>query len=380
MITTHSIAFTDQQVRQEVAQLPAYGAGQTLTQADMLYPSKNMVNLSVNENPFGASTAALNLVQSKLSDMSYYPDSQCTELKSTLSAKLNVPSEHLVIGNGSEDILSMLCKAFINQADAVFVAKPAFALHPIYANMMGANVSSILMDEHMDYDTTAWINAIKAHPNLTMLMIANPSNPVGCTLDDAGLQNIIDACPKDTFILIDEAYCEFANNSHKFADSLAILKKQNRPFAILRTFSKAYGLAGLRVGYGIMSDTHIVDYLDRVRTPYNVNNLAQAAAIAVLEDNSYLNDTVDLVNNERERVRSEVESFGYFVAPSLANFLFINVRQPATHVADIFLENGIMIKPWKEPGFEQFIRITIGLPEHNDRVIELLSQLVSQET
>ncbi|MGA4607657.1 histidinol-phosphate transaminase [Pseudoalteromonas maricaloris] len=361
--------------RKEVIALPPYGAGQTIEQATARNLHSNMINLSVNENPLGPSPAALNAFKAQLHTASCYPDSQCTELSEQLATKLNVAREQVVLGNGSEDVLSMLCKAFLSRGDKVLVAKPTFALHGIYANMMGAKVLEVPMQSDLSYRIDDWLDAIAHHPDLKMLMLANPSNPIGCTFDANNLQRLIDACPLDTVIVIDEAYCEYAQGHKQFVDSLTLLQTQPRPYAVLRTFSKAYGLAGLRVGYGVMSNAQLADYLHRVRTPYNVNRLAQLAAIAVLQDPSYLADTVTQTNSEREKLSAALTELGYFVAPSLANFLFIDVKQPSEHVASLLLQQGIMIKPWLESGFDHFVRVSIGLPEQNLRVLEAFKQL-----
>ncbi|WDE09045.1 histidinol-phosphate transaminase [Thalassomonas viridans] len=363
-------------VRPEVAGLPAYGAGQTLSQAQMARPSVDMVNLSVNENPFGISDRAKQALEQAFADAACYPDSQCLELREVLAEQLPFELERIVVGNGSEDILSMLCKAFIKPGDQVMVAKPTFSLHPIYANMMGAEVIAVPMSADMHYDVEDWLRHIRQAPELKVLMLANPSNPVGCTLDHQGLTACIAACPLDTLIVIDEAYFEFAQQDETFADSLAILGAQSHPWIVLRTFSKAYGLAGLRVGYGLVSDSSIIDYLDRVRTPYNVNRAAQSAAIAVLKDPGYLQKTCALVSEQALWVRAELKSLGLFVAPSQANFLFIDCGRDACQVAGQLLEAGIMVKPWREPGYEHYIRMTIGLEQQNKRFVRALAQIL----
>ncbi|WP_281558069.1 histidinol-phosphate transaminase [Thalassomonas sp. RHCl1] len=363
-------------VRPEVAELPPYGAGQTLQQAKANRPDVEMINLSVNENPFGVSPRVTRALDESLKTSACYPDSQCRQLRQALAQQLSFPCDSLVVGNGSEDILAMLCKAFIKPGDKVLVARPTFSLHPIYANMMGADVTAVSMTANMQYDVDSWLTHISQMPDLKVLMLANPSNPVGCTLDHKSLTACVAACPEDTLIVLDEAYFEFAQDENAFADSLAILSAQSRPWIILRTFSKAYGLAGLRVGYGLVSDSQMVDYLDRVRTPYNVNSLAQTAALAVLDDPGYLQQTVDLVRQERMRLIPVLQDMGLFVAPSLANFLFIDCQRNASEVAGLLLGYGIMVKPWQEPGYEHYIRMTIGLEQQNNRFVQALAEIL----
>jgi len=364
-------------VRPEVLKLPAYGAGQTLIQAKDKCPNVAMVNLSVNENPFGVSESAQNAITEVIADSARYPDSQCSNLRAGLASKLNFPEQRIIIGNGSEDILALLCKAFVNASDDVLIAKPTFSLHSIYVKMMGANIIEVPMNDKMEYDTDKWLNKISTLPRLKMLMLANPSNAVGCSLDKPSLAACISACPKDTLIVIDEAYFEFAQGDRNFADSLTLLSAQSRSWIILRTFSKAYGLAGLRVGYGLVSNSKIIDYLDRVRTPYNVNSTAQAAASAVLKDQAYLKTTVDLIKVERERIIPILEKLGVFVAPSSANFLFIDTRSNASDVANRLLIEGIMVKPWNELNYDTYIRVTIGLTEQNNHFVQALKKVLT---
>jgi histidinol-phosphate aminotransferase len=363
-------------VRPEVLELPPYGAGQTLSQAEEKWPDVAMVNLSVNENPFGISESAKCAINEVVSESARYPDSQCSGLRLALAKQLSTSEQRLIIGNGSEDILALLCKAFLKPSDEVLIAKPSFSLHSIYVNMMSANVIAVPMNDNMQYDNDLWLSQILKLPKLKMLMLANPSNPVGCSLDGQSLTAYISSCPEDTLIVIDEAYFEFAQDNEAFADSLSILSAQSRPWIILRTFSKAYGLAGLRVGYGLVSDSKIIDYLDRVRTPYNVNSTAQAAATAVLNDENYLEKTVNLIKQERERIVPLLESLGLFVAPSLANFLFINTMKNANDVARELLAHGIMVKPWNEANYESYIRMTIGLVDENNRFVQALQKVL----
>lgn len=363
-------------VRPEVLELPPYGAGQTLSQAEEKWPGVAMVNLSVNENPFGISESAKCAINDVVSESARYPDSQCSSLRLALAKKLWFSERRIIVGNGSEDILALLCKAFLKPDDEVLIAKPTFSLHSIYVKMMSAKVIAVPMNDNMQYDNDLWLSQLSQLPKLKMLMLANPSNPVGCSLDGQSLTAYISSCPKDTLIVIDEAYFEFAQDNEAFADSLLILSAQSRPWIILRTFSKAYGLAGLRVGYGLVSDSKIIDYLDRVRTPYNVNSTAQAAASAVLNDESYLEKTVNLIKQERERLVPILENLGLFVAPSQANFLFINTMKNANYVAKELLTYGIMVKPWNETDYESYIRMTISFEDENNRFVQALQKVL----
>ena len=210
-------------------------------------------------------------------------------------------------------------------------------------------------------------------------MIANPSNPVGCMFDANVFGRLLDATPAGTLLVIDEAYYEYARLASGFPDALAMLREQSRPWIVLRTFSKAWGLAGLRVGYGIASDGALVQWLDRVRTPFNVNEAAQAAALAAWSDEAFMMRAVAETVKQRELLAQQLRALawpGMRIAPSAANFLFIDLARPNGPVNEALLSRGIIVKPWKEPGFENFIRVSIGSADDNARFVAALREIL----
>jgi len=196
-------------------------------------------------------------------------------------------------------------------------------------------------------------------------MLANPSNPVGCKLSHTELTKIVDACQPETLLVIDEAYVEYAASDADFPRVFEILENQERPWIVLRTFSKAYGLAGMRVGYGVCSSETCVNLLNRVRTPYNVNRLAQIAAIHALGDYEHLEKTTRFTIAQREWMRKELLTLGVKVAPSSSNFLFFDTGHPSIEIAKALLGNNVLVKAWKEIGYDSFVRVSIGREEQN---------------
>ena len=213
-------------------------------------------------------------------------------------------------------------------------------------------------------------------------MLANPSNPVGCMFDAQAFGRLLDATPAGTLLVIDEAYYEYAQRTRGFPDALAALRAQRRPWIVLRTFSKAWGLAGLRVGYGIASDASLIQWLDRVRTPFNVNEAAQVAALAAWDDEIFMTQTVAETVKLRDALARQLRAMalpGLRIAPSAANFLFIDLGRPNGPVNEALLARGIIVKPWKEPGFENFIRVSIGTADDNARFLRALGEIVGQQ-
>ena len=354
--------------RPEVLGIPAYNAGLSAEAVRRKYPTGKIARLASNENPLGASSQIGNALAQ--CDSAIYPDANSERLRAALSARCGVPASHIVVGNGSEDIIKMICEAFLRPNDRVVTVTPSFGLHESYPLLMGASVCKVPLTSRMTFDVPALISALAG--GCHVLMFSNPSNPVGCHMTAEQLREVIDATPENALIVLDEAYYEYARGKD-YPDSLAILREQTRPWIVLRTFSKAYGLAGLRVGYGLASDADIIGLLDRVRTPFNVNAYAQTAAITALGDEPHVRETVQLADAQREVVTRALAAMDLWCAPSLANFLFVDVRQPATQVAEYLLGHGVIVKPWKEAGYETFIRVTLGAEQDNMAFVKALS-------
>ena len=359
--------------RPEVAQLPKYNAGLPIEAVRSRYKLDRIAKLASNENPFGASPCALAALADMAALTASYPDGECVALKKALSEFLGVPAARIAVGNGSENLIELACLAFLNPGERVVTADPCFGLHEIFARAMSARVDKVPFDAGFQFDVSQWRRELAGPAKI--VMIANPSNPVGCRLDVEQFRGVIAAAPPDALLLIDEAYYEFANSAG-FPDSLAELARQERPWLVLRTFSKAYGLAGLRVGYGIASSAQLSETLERVRTPFNVNAAAQAAA-AALADQEHVSRSVQGILQEREIVRRGLEQAGYVVAPSHTNFLFFDSDEPAVSLAERLLARGVIVKPWRDPGYERFVRVSIGSRADNEQFLAALNDVMA---
>ncbi len=360
-------------IRTEVSALPIYDAGASPDDIKDKYALPTVIKLSNNENPLGISPKVAEILSSKIEWLGRYPDPSSKNLQHTLAEHLNVQAEQIMIGNGSENIIELLCLAFINTGDRVLTQSPCFGLHEIFPLMMGAKVQKISHDDYLNINIENWVRALQ-HPT-KLIFISNPSNPVGNIFNNEQLLTVIKAASLDTLIVIDEAYYEYAINDKKYPDALELLRTQNRPWIVLRTFSKAYGLAGLRVGYAIASDSTIIDALHRVRTPYNVNLFAQEAAILALEDKEYLIKSTEYIALERAKVSKRLKDAGFFVSDSYTNFIFIDTTINAVSVAKRLSGQGVIVKAWRERGYETFIRVSIGLAEENEKFVQVFLDL-----
>ena len=356
-----------QTIRQDIQGLPRYNAGLSIDYVRQHYRPAQISKLGSNENPYGPSPKVIEAIRAAASEVWLYPEPSCDGLRAELAARLGVDPELLIFGNGSEDLIAIASHTFLAAGSDVVTFAPSFGLHIIYPQSVGARVR--VLAARADYSMDAAAVAAALTPRTRMLMFANPSNPSGASLTADDLRMILAAASPETLVIFDEAYLEYASADLIYPDFHAILRESASPWLILRTFSKAYGLAGLRVGYAIASDPELIQLMDRVRTPFNVNRLAQVATIAALGDPEYVEQSVARTIAERERVRAALEEDGFTVAPSLTNFLFVRLQEDSAALAERLLRVGVIVKPWREPGYMDHVRITIGEPAANDHML-----------
>ncbi|MEV4700233.1 aminotransferase class I/II-fold pyridoxal phosphate-dependent enzyme [Pseudomonas brassicacearum] len=365
--------------RAEVRELASYNAGLAADAVRKRFGLTRVAKLGSNENPMGTAPAVNAATTQACHEIALYPDSGCQALRSALSEKLDVPEDRFVFGNGSEDLLSVISRVFLDHDDEVVTVVPSFGLHFIFPVAAGARVIGVPMTDQGTFDVAAMISALTPHTHV--LMFSCPSNPVGCTLSAIELKQLLDALPPKCLLVFDEAYYEYAQWEPEYPDCLGLIQASGKPFILLRTFSKAYSLAGLRIGYGIVSDPLLADLINRLRTPFNVNRVAQAAAVAALADENHLNAGLSHVASERRRLEIALQEQGITTAPSMANFLFFSPPYPAEVINQALLREGVIIKPWREAGYTQYLRVSIGSCEDNDLFLHSLARvLAAQET
>ncbi len=360
-------------VRTEVTRLSPYNSGLTIAEVMQRYAPVRIAKLGSNENPLGPSPTLATMMQAGAEMFRLYPDPAGRALRQAIAARYEVGEDQVILGNGSEDLLSVISRAVLRPSDAVVTLYPSFPLHEDYATLMGATVKRVAVNDDLTIDVDALIEAVRERPR--MLLFSNPMNPVGSWLSSSDLSQVLDAVSDETLVVVDEAYAEYAEGDD-YASSLPDLGKRDRSWIVLRTFSKAFGLAGLRIGFGIVGDPELCALLDRVRTPFNANGVAQAAALAALADEEHLARVVALAKTERTRVESFLRSKGLEVAPSRGNFLFFNCRHNASAFAERLLREGVIVKPWKQEGFDSYVRVSVGSPSENDHFRAALSQLL----
>jgi len=361
-------------VRDEVRQIAPYNSGLTIGEVRQRFSPERIAKLGSNESPLGPSASVRDVLNGFFDNVKLYPDPQGRELGAAIALSAGTSADRVILGNGSEDLLSVICRTILRPGDSMVTLYPSFPLHEDYATIMGAHVQRVNVLADLTIDVDALVAALQTKPR--MVMFANPMNPVGSWLNPAEMARVIDACSPETVLVIDEAYAEYAAGQD-YPTAAELLEGSGKSWITLRTFSKAFGLAGLRIGYGITSDPELRAFLDRVRTPFNTNGPAQAAALAALNDVPHLAEVIALAISERHRMRGTLEQRGYFVAPSKGNFLFFNARQDASALSEQLLHHGVIVKPWKQPGYDTYIRVSIGSVADNNQFLDALDAVTT---
>jgi len=329
------------------------------------FDERDIVKLASNENPRGPSAAVRQAIAAATDELCRYPDGNGFALKAALSERLGVDSEQIVLGNGSNDILELVSQAFLQPGDHAVYSRHAFAVYPLATQARGAiGIETPAIDFGTD------LNAMQRAITRTtrVVFIANPNNPTGTWLPPAAIESFVASVPEDTLVVLDEAYNDYLEPRDQSPSAAWIAKYPN--LVVSRTFSKAHGLAALRVGYGIMHPK-VADMMNRVRQPFNVNSLAQAAALAALADVEYI-ETSRLLNREGMRVLEQgMRAMDIEYVPSHANFLMIRIGD-AGRVYQRLLEQGVIVRPIASYGLPEHLRVTIGLPEENRRFLDAL--------
>ena len=363
-------------VPEAVQTLPRYNAGLSIEYVRERYGLTEIAKLGSNENPYGPSPRVREALRQAVDDVALYPDPNCDPLRALLSERLHFAPEQFIFGNGSEDLIAVAFRAFLAPGDRVVTFAPSFGLHVIDARSIGAEVTAVPVNSSYAMDIDQVIAALQPAPRI--LIFGNPSNPVGTSITAADFHRITAALPQQSLLIFDEAYLEYASADPSYPDFLTLLRESEVPWIILRTLSKAYGLAGLRIGYGIASAPELIEVMGRVRSPFNVNRLAQVAAIAALQDMAHVEDVVRRTVAERARVRAALEQLGFHPAPSLANFLFVRANENASDLAARLLTKGVIVKPWTEPAYSDHLRVSIGAPHSNDQFLQAWAELAAR--
>ncbi len=327
---------------------------------------KKIVKLASNENPLGVSPKAKAAIKKALAELGRYPDGNAFELKAALSRRHGVPQECIVVGNGSNDLLEMAAGAFLAPGRAAVYSQHAFAVYPLATQARGAT-GIVVPAKNYAHDLAAMLVAIT--PETRVVFIANPNNPTGTFATGEEIGNFLARVRRDVAVVVDEAYTDYLPQNLRY-DSVALLKKYPN-FIVTRTFSKVYGLAGLRVGFGLMHPD-VAELLNRVRQPFNVNSLALAAAAAALEDRKFVAKSTKMNRSGLAKLERELKTLGLEAIPSCANFVTFRVSRART-VYERLLRQGVIVRPLAGYDMPDHLRVTVGTPKENEKFLKALT-------
>ncbi len=357
-----------------VGSLQPYQPGKPVSELarELGLEESTIVKLASNENPLGPSQKVVEAIQQALPELTRYPDGSGYELKAALSAKLGVSSESITLGNGSNDVLDLIVRGWVNPGDEVIFSQHAFAVYPI--STLAASGKPVAVPA-VDYGHDLPAMAAAVTDKTRVVFVANPNNPTGTWLNSESLKEFLDQVPERVLVVIDEAYCEYITESD-YPDALGWLADYSN-LIVTRTFSKIYGLASLRVGYSVSSPA-IANILNRVRHPFNVNSLALAAAEAALADEDYLFRSRKLNNEGLVYLTRELEALGLDVIPSLGNFLTFNTGLNGEAVFQALLKSGVIVRPVTGYGMPQHLRVSVGTMAENETFIKALPDALAE--
>jgi len=353
--------------------LPTYQPGRPIEEVarELGMPAAQIIKLASNENPLGPSPAALQAMQHVLAHLNLYPDGNAFYLKHKLADKLNVQPGHLILGNGSNEIIEFVGHAFMEQGVDVVVSQYCFAIYPLTAKLFNANVITVPAKKY-GHDLAAMLKAIT--PKTRVVFVANPNNPTGTVVSKQELIDFANRVPENVLLVIDEAYIEFLSDA---ADFISEIRRGQKPnLLLMRTFSKIFGLAGLRLGYGI-GHPELIAALEKIRQPFNINSIAQAGALAALDDADHMRRTRE---NNATGLKLYIETFqklGLEFVPSVGNFILVHVKE-GQRVFEALQKLGVIVRPMGGYQLPEWIRISVGTPEENDRCIKALKTVLNK--
>ncbi len=360
-----------EQVPEYIRSLIPYEPGKPIEEVEREYGIARSIKLASNENPLGPSPRALAELREKIDQVNLYPDGDCFYLKQGLARKLGVKPENLIFGNGSNEIIELAARTFLRPGDQAVMAQQAFVVYQLIVQAAGGESLAVPLKNYT-HDLDALADAIS--PRTRMIFLANPNNPTGTIFRRAEWERFLGRISGDALLIVDEAYFEYVRDV-EYPDSLRD-HGSGRPVLTLRTFSKLYGLAGLRIGYGVGA-AELIALMQRVRQPFNVNSAAQWAALAALDDAAHVQRSLDANRRGMEFLEKQFSRLGLDFVPSQANFVLVRVGR-GQEVFQGLLRQGVIVRPTAGYRFPEHVRVTVGTMEENEKFIEALEKVLTR--
>lgn len=350
--------------------LQPYQPGKPVEELERELGLTNVIKLASNENPLGPSPKVIEALSRAATELARYPDGSAFHLKRLLADHLDVATNTLTIGNGSNDVLELLARVFLRPGTESIVSQHSFVVYPLVTTALGADLT-VIPAKNFCQDLDATLAAISARTR--MIFIANPNNPTGSWIDEQSITQFLDQVPHNVIVVLDEAYFEYVDEP-TYPDGIRLFSKYPN-LVVTRTFSKAYGLAALRLGYAV-SHPDIADMMNRVRQPFNVNSLALAGAEAALADQAHVQEAIALNKAGMAYFEQACEQLGLGYIPSAGNFIAVDFGKPAGPIYEALLKEGIIVRPVGVYEMPHHLRITIGLKHENERCVESIKKVL----
>ncbi|MFD2130011.1 histidinol-phosphate transaminase [Pseudogracilibacillus auburnensis] len=356
--------------RKSVQEIAPYVPGKSIEEVKEELKLEAVHRLASNENPLGPSLKAQEAIQNAMTSSHLYPDASAKKLRQRLATLYHVHPDEVLTGNGADNVISLVISAYVNEGDEVLYCSPTFPAYRSATLLMGGKPVELPLTVDWTFDLEALKQNITERTKL--IFICNPNNPTGTIVDSESLEQFIKAVPKHVTVVLDEAYIEYVHKEN-YKTGIDFFK-DGYPIITIRTFSKFYSLAGLRVGYAIASEERLQPIL-RLREPFACNRIAIEAAMATLDDTDFTKRHFDMNEAEKHSLKEELTKLGFTVYPSSTNFLFVHVKRDAKVIFDALLQKGIIIRPCKPWGYDEYVRISIGTKEQNDLLIDTLKTM-----
>ncbi|MBL7081677.1 MAG: histidinol-phosphate transaminase [Candidatus Omnitrophica bacterium] len=358
-------------IRKNIANIVPYLPGKPIEEVKRQLGLENIIKLASNENPLGASSKAKRAIKKVLSEINRYPEGSCFYLRQALSRKLKLRPNLFVFGNGSDELIDIIIKTFVNEDENIITADITFLEYQFLARVFGRRLIKVGL-RNFTYDLKGILKTI--NKKTKVIFISNPNNPTGTYVNKRQLDEFLNRVPPRVIVVLDEAYDIFIDVDD-FPQGLKYFQKGN--IIVLKTFSKSYGLAGLRVGYAV-ARRQLVSYMERIRPPFNVNLLAQAGATSALEDEIFIQKTRRTIWQGKDYLYRQLDKLGLGFVPSVANFILIDTGRDGQQLHKQMLKFGVIIRDMKQYGLDNFIRVTIGTKKENERFIRVLKKVLTK--
>jgi histidinol-phosphate aminotransferase len=357
--------------RKALDSIKPYTPGKPLWELQDELGLQEVIKLASNENPLGASPKAIEAIFNILNELNRYPDAHAVELKKIIASRLDLKTEQLIITNGADELITLISETFLEPSDEIIVPFPSFSEYDFGAHLMGAKVVPVPLDHEYQFNIETILEAVTEHTKL--IYICSPNNPTGTYMPKSMLENLIHSLPKNILVVFDSAYSHFATNED-YTNGLEFVRSDD-PIIVLQTFSKIYGLAGLRVGFGVAPKS-IIQSILHVKEPFNVNSLAQAAAVAALRDHEHVKRSRQLNTEGRVQLYKVLSVLGLEYTESMGNFILVKFGVHANDVYQQLLTHGVIVRYGDIWGLPEHIRISIGTQEEFTILIEAISSIL----